>query len=109
MMNIGQTPRPQELNRYIYLLVKQSDFLAEITVEKCARLTKDINVWEFVQKVLQRVLDETPPEKFTSLSNVGKKLALSDVQIFTNMPFSLYANNPSIEDPEPARLSGHKG
>lgn len=109
MMNVGQTLRPQESNRYIDLLVKQSDFLAKITVERCARLTKDVNVWEFVQEVLQRVPEGTPPEKFTSISNVGKTLDLRPVQLFTNMPFSFYednADNPGIEGVIQSRLAG---
>ena len=42
----------KESSRFIDLIVAASDFLKRITVEKCSRLKKDVNVWDFIQETL---------------------------------------------------------
>ena len=108
-MNVGRTLRSEESDKFIDLVVTKCDFLQKITVEKCSKLEKDINVWEFIQEVLQRVPEGKDPEKYTGFGNVGKKLRLMDGTLFSFIPFSFYednARNPRLEGMIEGRLAG---
>ena len=107
-INVGNTLRPEESDRYIDLLVKSNDFLKLITVEKCSRLIKDVNVWEFIQEVLQRVPEGDNPPKFTSFKNVGKQLHLAEATLFTFLGLSFFEDNqknPKLESLIEGRLA----
>ena len=109
LINVGNTLRPEESSRFIDLIVAASDFLKRITVEKCSRLKKDVNVWDFIQETLQRVPEGKDPIDYTSLRNVGKQLDLADGTLFGFIPFSFLednAKNPRIESLVQNKLSG---
>ncbi len=112
LINVGHTLRPEESNRFIDLIVSASDFLKRITVEKCSKLKKDVNVWEFVQEVMQRVPEGDDPSKYTSFKNVGKELSLVDGTLFSFIPLSFLednAKNRRIESVIEGRLSAVYG
>lgn len=107
-INVGNTLRPEESDRYIDLIVKSSDFLKQITVEKCSKLIKDVNVWEFIQEVLQRVPEGDPPPKYTNFKNVGKQLHLAEATLYSFLGFSFFEDNqknPGIESLIEGRLA----
>ena len=108
-INVGRTLRPEESDRFIDLIVSSSDFLKRITVEKCGKLKRDVNVWEFVQEVLQRVPEGADPANYTNIKNVGKQLDLADGTLFGFIPLSFFednAKNPRIESVIQGMLSG---
>ena len=55
MVNIGGVVRPEETDRFIDLVVKGNPILSRVTVDRARKLTKDVNVWELLRGVLQRV------------------------------------------------------
>lgn len=93
LINVGHTLRAEESSKFIDLVVTNSEFLKGITVEKCRRLKKDVNVWEFIQEVLQRVPEGDPPGKYTNFKNEGKQLDLADATLFSFVPLSFLEDN----------------
>ena len=71
LVNVGGTLRPQETEKFIDLVVKSSPILSRVTVDRSQKLTKDVNVWELLRGVLQRVPQGTEPTEYTKFGNVG--------------------------------------
>ena len=93
MVNIGGVVRPEETDRFIDLVVKGNPILSRVTVDRARKLTKDVNVWELLRGVLQRVPQGEKPDKFTSFKNVGKKLEMKDAQLFSHIPMDYLRDN----------------
>ena len=108
MVNIGGVVRPEETDRFIDLVVKGNPILSRVTVDRARKLTKDVNVWELLRGVLQRVPQGTKPDKFTSFKNVGKKLEMKDAQLFSHIPMDYLRDNqhrPGLESMVGSRLA----
>jgi hypothetical protein len=101
LVNIGGALRPQESDKFIDLAVKGNPILSRVTVDRAQRLTKDVNVFELLRGVLQRVPQGTRPANYTSFANVGKKLEMKDAQLFARIPFDFLRDNqhrPNLEN-----------
>ena len=112
MINVGTTLRAEESDRFYDLVRDNSDFMKLISIEKCSRLKKDVNVWEFIQEVLQRIPEGDEPDEFTNFKNVGKQLDLAEATLFSFIPLSFLEDNakkPNIERMVEARLSSVYG
>ena len=108
MVNVGGTLRPQETDKFIDLVVAGNPILSRVTVDRAQKLTKDVNVWELLREVLQRVPQGTPPTDHTNLKNIGKKLEMKDAQLFARIPFDFLRDNqhrPNLESMVMGRLS----
>ena len=108
LVNIGGTLRPQETDRFIDLVVKGNPILSRVTVDRAQKLTKDVNVWELLRGVLQRVPQSTEPTNYTKFGNVGKKLEMKDAQLFARIPFDYLRDNqhrPGLENMVSGRLA----
>lgn len=108
MINVGTTLRAEESDRFYDLVRDNSDFMKLISIEKCNRLKKDVNVWEFIQEVLQRIPEGKEPDEYTSFKNVGKQLDLAEATLFSFIPLSFLEDNarkPNIESMIEAQLS----
>ncbi len=112
MINVGTTLRAEESDKFYDLVREDSDFLKLISVEKCSRLKKDVNVWEFIQEVLQRIPEGDEPDEFTGFKNAGKQLDLAEATLFSFLPLSFLEDNakkPNIEGMIEKKLSGVYG
>ncbi len=108
MVNIGGTLRSEETERFIDLVVKGNPILSRVTVDRARKLTKDVNVWELLRGVLQRVPQGEKPDKFTRFKNVGKKLEMKDAQLFSHIPMDYLRDNqhrPGLESMVGSRLA----
>jgi hypothetical protein len=100
LVNIGGTLRPQESDKFIDLVVKGNSILTRVTVDRAQKLTKDVNVFELLRGVLQRVPQTQKPTTYTNFANVGKKLEMKDAQLFSRIPFDFLRDNqnrPNLE------------
>ena len=93
LVNVGGTLRTQESDKFIDLTVKGNPILSRVTVDRAQRLTKDVNVFELLRGVLQRVPQGTKPTSYTNFANVGKKLEMKDAQLFARIPFDFLRDN----------------
>ena len=112
LVNVGGTLRPQETDKFIDLVVKSSPILSRVTVDRSQKLTKDVNVWELLRGVLQRVPQGTEPTEYTKFGNVGKKLEMKDAQLFARIPFDFLRDNqhrPGLENMVSGRLATRYG
>lgn len=112
LVNVGGTLRPQETEKFIDLVVKSSPILSRVTVDRSQKLTKDVNVWELLRGVLQRVPQGTEPTEYTKFGNVGKKLEMKDAQLFAHIPFDFLRDNqhrPGLENMVSGRLATRYG
>ena len=112
LVNVGGTLRPQETEKFIDLVVKSSPILSRVTVDRSQKLTKDVNVWELLRGVLQRVPQGTEPTEYTKFGNVGKKLEMKDAQLFARIPFDFLRDNqhrPGLENMVSGRLATRYG
>lgn len=101
LINVGGQLRPQESDKFIDLVVKGNPILTSVTVDRSQRLTKDVNVFELLRGVLQRVPQGKKPEDYTSFGNVGKTLEMKDGQLFARIPFDFLRDNqhrPNLEN-----------
>ena len=108
LVNVGGTLRPQETDKFIDLVVKGNPILSRVTVDRAQKLTKDVNVWELLRGVLQRVPQSTEPTSYTKFGNVGKKLEMKDAQLFARIPFDYLRDNqhrPGLESMVSGRLA----
>lgn len=93
MINVGGILRPQETDKFIDLVVSRSPILSQVTVDRSERLIKDVNVWGFVQEILQRVPEGELPTDYTSIDNAGKQLHMLPAQLFSKIPFAFLRDN----------------
>ncbi len=93
LINVGGKLRPEESERFIDLVVRGNPILSRVTVDRSQRLTKDVNVFELLRGVLQRVPQGTKPDTFTNFANVGKTLEMKDAQLFGRIPFDFLRDN----------------
>lgn len=101
LVNVGGQLRPQESDKFIDLVVKGNPILSRVTVDRAQRLTKDVNVFELLRGVLQRVPQGKKPTDYTNLANVGKTLEMKDAQLFARIPFDFLRDNqhrPNLEN-----------
>ena len=101
LINVGGQLRPQESDKFIDLVVKGNPILTRVTVDRSQRLTKDVNVFELLRGVLQRVPQGKKPEDYTRFGNVGKTLEMKDGQLFARIPFDFLRDNqhrPGLEN-----------
>jgi len=99
-LNIGGELKPQDATKLIDLVVKENEFLKEVTVEQCSRLKKDVDVWEIADRILVRQPEGQDPKSYTGIENTGKTLHLLDVQLFARLTFSFLRDNrhkPNLE------------
>lgn len=93
LVNIGGALRPEASDKFIDLVIKNNSILSRVTVDRAKRLTKDVNVFELLRGVLQRVPQGTDPTDYTKFANVGKTLAMKDAQLFARIPFDFLRDN----------------
>jgi hypothetical protein len=108
LVNAGGTLRPQESDKFIDLAVKGSPILSRVTVDRAQKLSKDVNVWELLRGVLQRVPQGAAPEDCTRFGNAGKQLEMKDAQLFARIPFDYLRDNqhrPGLENMVSGRLA----
>lgn len=93
LVNVGGVLRPQESEKFIDLVVKGSSILSRVTVDRSQKLSKDVNVWELVRQVLQRVPQGVKPSEYTKFANVGKRLEMRDATLFSRILFDFLRDN----------------
>mgnify|MGYP000968209140 CR=1 FL=1 len=101
LVNVGGTLRPQESDKFIDLAVKGNPILSRVTVDRSQRLTKDVNVFDLLRGVLQRVPQGSKPTDYANFANIGKKLEMKDAQLFSRIPFDFLRDNqhrPGLEN-----------
>ena len=101
LINVGGTLRPQESDKFIDLVVKGNPILSRVTVDRAQRLSKDVNVFELLRGVLQRVPQGNKPTDYTNIANIGKTLEMKDGQLFARIPFDFLRDNqhrPNLEN-----------
>lgn len=102
-VSVGGVLRPEAANKFIDLVIEQSNFLKMITVERTRKIKKDINVLDIANRVLVRVPEGSEPTdaQKAGIINKGKTLSCLPVQLFETVLFSTIddnQDNPNFED-----------
>lgn len=97
-LNIGGVLRSEQASRVIDLVVKSSDILSKVTVERSRKLTKDIDVFSVGSKILVRIPQGQDPTAFVPVSNVGPQLNMKAHQLFGRVLFDALRDNK--DDPQ---------
>lgn len=102
-VSVGGVLRPEAAQKFIDLVIEQSGFLKQITVERTKKLKKDINVLDIANRVLVRVAEGSEPTdaQKAGVINKGHTLSCLPVQLFETVLFSTIADNqdnPQFED-----------
>lgn len=108
VINVGGVLTPEQSNSFIDLAVSGSPILSRVTVDRSRKLTKDVDVYSLLRRVLQRVPQGSGAAEFTSFQNVGKRLDMKSAQLFARILFDFLRDNqdrPNLEQLVNARLS----
>lgn len=97
-LNIGGVLRPQQATRVIDLIVDSSDILKLVTVERCAKLSKEIDVLGVEGKILTRIPQGVDPENFTEVRNTGPTIEMKAHQLYGRILFDALRDNK--DDPQ---------
>ncbi len=93
-IGIGGGLTPAAARKYFTTVTDQSSFLGRVTSEQVEALQQDVDLFAVSDRQLKRVPEgsEPTPEQETGASNLGKRWALKDVQMFPTILFSTLIN-----------------
>ncbi len=108
VINVGGVLTPEQAGSFIDLAVAGNPILSRVTVDRSRKLTKDVDVYSLLRRVLQRVPQGSGASEFTNFQNVGKRLEMKSAQLFARILFDFLRDNqdrPNLEQLVNARLS----
>lgn len=91
-IGIGGALTPAASRKYYNTVVDQASFLGQVSSDHVDALEQDVDLFHIAPKQLQRVAEGTDPSTITGASNLGKRWALKDVQMFPSINFSAIVN-----------------
>lgn len=109
-LTVGGSLKPQAANKFIDMVIDQSGFLKQVTIERMSKLKKDISVLDIANRILVRVAEGTEPadNQKAGLTQKGKTLSALYCQLFDTVLFSALEDNkdnPGYEDQLAAMFS----
>jgi len=94
-LTVGGALKPEAANTFIDMVVEQSAFLKLVTVERMAKIKKDLNVLDIANRILVRVAQGQTPtaEQLVGFQNKGKTLEALSMQLFATVLFQALEDN----------------
>lgn len=87
-IGIGGALTPAASRQYFTTMVDQSSFLGRVASTQVDALEQDVDLFDVSARSLQRVAEGTEPTTITGATNLGKRWAMKDVQLFPTINFS---------------------
>jgi hypothetical protein len=91
-IGIGGAVTPAAARQYFTTVTDASSFLGRVSSTQVDALEQDVDLFHIAPRSITRVAEGTEPGTTVGASNLGKRWALKDVQLFPTVNFSAIVN-----------------